>query len=105
MLIKQAVPKVIISLTLTLLLGYNAIGNNKFKRKIDIGQKTEINLVNCNIVVPETASKVAAFAAKELQTYLSKSLGKKTAIVKSPVNGKSSIIIGNNTTHANMELI
>jgi uncharacterized protein DUF4838/cellulose/xylan binding protein with CBM9 domain/glycosyl hydrolase family 67 len=98
MLIRQTVPKLIISLTLTLLLGCNAIGNNKFKRKIDIGQKSEINLANYNIVVPETASKVAVFAAKELQHYLSKSLGTKAAITKSPVSGKSSIIIGNSTT-------
>ena len=81
-----------------LCLGLTVAANDKFKRKTNIGTKAEIILDNCNIVVPETASKVAAFAAKELQTYLSKSLGTKVAIAKSPVSGKSSIIIGNSTT-------
>ena len=65
-------------------LGLTTAANEKFKRKIEIGTKAKLNLSNCNIVVPQEASKVAAFAAKELQRYLEKSLGSKIKIVKTP---------------------
>jgi len=92
------ISKLIVCGTLSLLLGFSATANDKFKRKIDIGQKSELSLVGCNIVVPQKTSKVAAFAAKELQNYLSKSFGTQVPIVKSPASKKVSIIVGNSTT-------
>ncbi len=51
--------------------------------------------VNCEIVVPEESGPVAAFAGRELQTFMSKSLGGDVPIVKAPGGTRTAVILGN----------
>ena len=51
---------------------------------------------NLEIVVPES-SNLLDFSALELQTFLTKTTGQKIAIVKTPTNGTTSLILGDNT--------
>ncbi len=70
----------------------------RLARKIEIG-KTPVLTLNENaveIVLPAGSTKVAGFAAAELQTLLGQALGGSIPIVKTVSNGKVSIILGEN---------
>ncbi|MCF6176465.1 MAG: DUF4838 domain-containing protein [Victivallaceae bacterium] len=76
-------------------------GEKQVTRKIKISTKTSITLtengrINTEIVVPNDATKLARFAAVELQQILTESFGGKVAIVSKSTSGKIAIILGDN---------
>jgi Domain of unknown function (DUF4838)/Carbohydrate family 9 binding domain-like/Glycosyl hydrolase family 67 N-terminus len=75
------------------------VADDKFSRKIMVGKKTLMTLVNngkCNarIVISETAVPVIKFAAKELQNFILESTGVKIPVTHQPQAGHYSIMLG-----------
>lgn len=54
----------------------------------------ENGTVNCEVVSPDGTAPAARFAAKELQKYLSESIGAPVPLVKKAGTGKVSILVG-----------
>ena len=97
MLFTKTIPLLIICLVLS----FSTKTTAKFNKKNVIGKVAEFNLIkngklNCNIVVPAGSSKVAIFAGKELQKFLSKSFSKRIPLIRKTENNKISIVIASN---------
>ena len=65
--------------------------------KVDAsGDRVTFTAQNAEIVIPEGATPVVRFAAKEAKTFLSAAFGKDVPVVKSPSEGKASLVLGAN---------
>ena len=65
--------------------------------KVDAsGDSVTFTAQNAEIVVPDGATPVVRFAAKEARTFLSAALGKDVPVVNAPSEGKASLVLGAN---------
>lgn len=89
----------VLSLVLSSSVSAASFGEQNVARFVSLKPERQLVLaengtVNCEVVSPDGTAPVARFAAKELQKYLSESIGAPVPLVKKAGTGKVSILVG-----------
>lgn len=97
----------IFSLMVSLSVAAASFGGQIAARSVRLNPERQLVLadngkVNCEVVVPDGTAPAARFAAKELQKYLSESIGSAVPLVKKAGTGKVSILVGTGADVSNL---
>lgn len=89
----------VLSLVLSSSVSAASFGEQNVARFVSLKPERQLVLaengtVNCEVVSPDGTAPAARFAAKELQKYLSESIGAPVPLVKKAGTGKVSILVG-----------
>lgn len=99
LIVKRMKKILIFAALLSVNMLYASFGEQTVPRIASLNRQQSLTLaengkVLCEIVLQEKATPTAKFAAKELQKYLSESIGAEVFAVSSPTAGKVSIFVG-----------